>query len=92
MQWEIESLQKIHAVDSSIITKALVQLWKLNPELHTIVVVNAYVDGKISLAKAAGTLGLTRIEFESELRKRGIPVRTLTQEDVQAEVQAILSW
>jgi predicted HTH domain antitoxin len=92
MQWEIESLQKIHTVDASVITKALMQLWKLNPDLHTIVVVNAYIDGKISLAKAAETLGLTRIEFERELRKRGIPVRTLSPEDVQAEVQAIISW
>ena len=92
MQWELESLQKIHAADPGIITNAFMQLWKLNPELHTIVVVNAYVDGKISLAKAAQTLGITRIEFEHELRTRGIPVRTLSQEDVRAEVQAITTW
>ena len=54
--------------------------------------VNAYVEGKISLAKAAQTLGLTRIEFERELRTRGIPIRTLSQEDVRAEVRAITSW
>ena len=59
---------KINAVDPGMITNAFMQLWKLNPELHTLVVVNAYVDGKISLAKAAETIGITRIEFERELR------------------------
>ena len=54
--------------------------------------VNAYVDGKISLAKAAQTLGLTRIEFERKLWTRGIPVRTLSQEEIRAEIEAITSW
>lgn len=92
MQWEIDSLQKINSVEPGIVTNALIKLWEINPELHTIVVVNAYLDGKISLAKAAETLNMTRIEFERELRRRGIPVRTLSQEDVRAEIQAITSW
>ena len=92
MHWEVESLEKISSVDPGIVTKALIQLWQINPELHTIVVVNAYLDGKISLAKAAETLNMTRIEFEQELRTRGIPVRMLSPEDVRAEIQAITTW
>jgi putative addiction module component (TIGR02574 family) len=71
MHWELESLEKIHAVDSGIITNAFMQLWKLNLELHAIVGVNAYIDGKISLSKASQTLGITRIEFEFARRCPG---------------------
>ncbi len=61
-------------------------------EMESNVVVNAYLDGRISLAKAAEELCVTRHEFEQELRKRGIPIRQLTKEDVVVEVHAIARW
>jgi len=63
------------------VTEALTDFWKVKPALYTIVVVNAYLDKQISLAKASEMLNLTRCEFEHELRVRGIPVRTISQQD-----------
>ena len=92
VSWELHALQKVNSTEPELVVDALTELWKLKPALHTIVVVNAYLDEQISLAKAAEMLNMTRREFEHELRTRGIPVRTLSQEDVRAEVQAITSW
>lgn len=92
MRWEIESLKKIEAINPEIVTRALSDLWKTNPELFKMVVINSYLDGNISLAKAAESLCITRIELEDELRKRGIPVRTLSKEDIIAEGIAAAKW
>ena len=92
MSWEIEVLQKMSVLEPEIIVQALADLWKSNPSLHKNVVINAYLDSKISLAKAAEELCVTRHEFEFELRKRGIPIRQVTKKDVIAEVQAITTW
>lgn len=92
VSWELQALQKVGSAEPELVTEALAELWKIKPALYTIVVVNAYLDEQISLAKAAEMLNMTRREFEQELRTRGIPVRTLSQEDVRAEVQAITSW
>ena len=92
VSWELQALQKVGSAEPELVTEALTELWKIKPDLYTIVVVNAYLDKQISLAKAAEMLNMTRREFERELRVRGIPVRTLSQEDVRAEVQAITNW
>jgi predicted HTH domain antitoxin len=52
-------------------------------------VVIAYIDGKISLSKASELLGLTRIELETEFKARGIPIRSLSEDDVTAEVEML---
>jgi predicted HTH domain antitoxin len=49
----------------------------------------AYIDGKISLSKAAELLGLTRIELQRELKEQGITVRTISEDDVAAEVEML---
>jgi predicted HTH domain antitoxin len=92
VSWELRALQKVGSAEPELVTEALTELWKIKPALYTIIVVNAYLDEQLSLAKAAEMLNMTRREFEQELRVRGIPVRTLSQEDVRAEVQAITSW
>ncbi len=90
--WEIEAFQKLSSVRPGIIIDALKELWKIRPELYKMIVINAYLDDKINLTKAAENLDVTRIEFEKELRERGVPVRTLSREDVIAEVEAITRW
>ena len=48
-----------------------------------------YLDGKISLSKAAELLGMTRIELQRKLKERGTPIRSLSIYDVFAEVEAL---
>jgi predicted HTH domain antitoxin len=84
--WEIEAFHSLSSVRPGIITDALKELWKIRPELYKMVVIRAYLDEKISLTKAAQNLGITRMEFEKDLRESEIPVRSLSKEDVIAEI------
>lgn len=59
------------------------------PEIFRSLVVIAYIDGKMSLSKASELLGLTRIELETEFKARGIPIRSLSEDDVIAEVEML---
>jgi predicted HTH domain antitoxin len=92
MRWAIDELKKLSEIQPERISKLLDEIWKKNPEIHRSVIIGAYVDGKISLSKAAESLGMTRIELLKELLKKGIPVRTLSKEDVIAEVEALRLW
>jgi predicted HTH domain antitoxin len=87
--WEIEAFHNLSSVRPGIITDALKELWKIRPELYKMVVIGAYLDERISLTKAAENLGITRMEFEKDLRESGIPVRSLSKEDVIAEVEIL---
>ena len=92
LAWQVEELQKLLDLQPEKIGAALRSLWKLQPDLHKIIVINAYLCEKISLAKAAEELGSSRLELERELKLKGIPVRIIEREDVVAEVGAILEW
>jgi predicted HTH domain antitoxin len=92
MLWEVEQLGKISQIQPEIVEEAIHYLWEKCPALHKIVVVNAYIDGKINLSKAAELLEMSRLELERELKEKGIPIRRLSQEDIVAEVEAIKLW
>lgn len=92
MLWEVEELKKIGETNPEVIDVALKELWRIRPELYKMVVINAYIDGKINLSKAAEFLGIPRLELEKELKTKGIPIRHLSSEDIVAEVEAIKGW
>jgi len=92
MLWEVEELKKISEIQPEIVEEALKDLWKRNPGLYRIIVINAYIDEKINLSKAAELLEISRLELERELKGKGIPVRQLTAEDAAAEAEAIQEW
>ena len=52
-------------------------------------IINAYLDEKINLGKAAELLGAHRLELQNELREKGVPICGLSKEDMMAEVEAI---
>jgi len=92
MLWEVEELEKISEAQPEMVEKALKDLWAINPDLLKTVVINAYIDEKISLGKAAELLSLTRIELEREFKMKGVPLRHLSREDVIAEAAAVKEW
>ncbi|USS41084.1 UPF0175 family protein [Thermococcus aggregans] len=51
------------------------------------IVVSAYLDGKISLGKAAELLEVTREELIKEFREKGILIRKLSRKDIIAELE-----
>jgi predicted HTH domain antitoxin len=92
VQWEVEELKKLSESQPDLVESALRDLWRRNPGLHRSIVISAYLDGKISLGKAAELLGITRWELQSEFLAKGVPLRSLTKEDVLAEVEALRRW
>ena len=92
MQWEVEELHKLSKIQPDIVGGALKELWQRNPDLYKSIVINAYIDEKLNLGKAAELLGVDRMELQKELRVKGIPIRFLSKEDVIAETEAIKEW
>ena len=92
MEWEVEELHKLSKIQPDIINSALKELWQRNPDLYKSIVINAYLDEKINLSKAAELLGVDRMELQTELRTKGVPIRFLSKEDVIAETEAIKEW
>jgi len=90
--WEVEELKKVSEVQPELVEDALKKLWENKPELYRAVVVNAYLDEKVSLGKAAELLGMPRMLLEKEFVEKGIPIRRLSAEDVAAEAEAVKRW
>lgn len=89
MRWELHQLCKLSEAHPDIAEEALQTLWEQRPKLLRRVVIGAYLDQQINLSKAAERLGLTRIELQRQLVQEGIPIRSPTDEDIQAEVEAL---
>jgi predicted HTH domain antitoxin len=92
VEWEVEELYKLSKIQPEILEVALKELWQSKPALYKSVVINAYLDEKINLGKAAELLGVHRLELQKELMEKGIPIRGLSKEEVIAEVGAIREW
>ena len=92
MEWEVEELHKLSKIQPDVVDGALKELWRKNPNLYKSVVINAYLDEKINIGKAAELIGIDRMELQKELKAKGIPIRILSREDVKAEVEALKEW
>lgn len=91
MEWIIQGLQRLSEIKPDALQKVLGDIKVQRPEIFRSIVIIAYLDGKISLSKASELLGLTRMELQSEFKSQGIPIRTLSEDDVIAEVEMLRS-
>lgn len=83
--WIVSELEKIAFFNPERVLNVL----KKDKKLFWEIVISAYLDGKISLSKAAELLEITRDELAEMLRKRGIPIRKLSKEDVMADLEVL---
>jgi len=88
--WIVRELEKIAGLQPERLEKFVEHL-KKDKELFREVVISAYVDGVISISKAAELLEVTRDELIEEFKSKGIPIRKLSKEDVIAEVE-VAKW
>ena len=88
MAWIVKGIENVVKANPKRLEDLLRNL-KKDKELFEEVVISAYVEGLISLSKASELLEITRDELINLLKKRGIPIRMLSKEDVMAEVEAI---
>ncbi|VVB62839.1 Uncharacterised protein [uncultured archaeon] len=85
----IQGLEKLAEIKPESLEKISQDIKERRPEIFRSLVLIAYIDGKISLSKAAELLGLTRIELQKELKEQGIAIRNLSEDDVAAEVEML---
>lgn len=89
MEWIIQGLQRLGEIKPDALEKVLSDIKDQRPEIFRSLVLIAYIDGKISLSKASELLGRTRMELQKELKGQGIPIRSLSEDDVIAEVEML---
>ncbi|MEN3002081.1 MAG: UPF0175 family protein [Armatimonadota bacterium] len=87
-RWVIDELLKLWDVQPERVVQAIERALEADPELRWAVVVGAYLDEQISLAKAAELLGMDRWALQEEFQRRGIPLHlgARNMEEAQAEV------
>lgn len=92
--WLLGPLIKLQRSQPSLVQRALQRLLDEDEDLRWSVVVNAYLDEEISLARAASLLGLHPLELRERFIEKGIPLHLgpADKADAQAEVDALRAW
>jgi len=88
MVWVVKGIENVIKANPKRLDDLLRNL-KNDKELFEEIVISAYVEGLVSLSKASELLEITRDEMVEILKKKGIPIRMLSKEDVMAEVEAV---
>lgn len=92
--WPLEQLIKLQRSQPSLVQRALQRLLDEDEELRWSVVINAYLDEEISMARAASLLGLHPLELREHFMEKGIPLRLgpADKADAQSEIDALRAW
>ncbi|MCX7924363.1 MAG: UPF0175 family protein [Fimbriimonadales bacterium] len=93
-RWLIDELLKQWDAQPERVAQALERALETDPELRWAVVVGAYLDEQISLAKAAELLGMDRWSLQEEFQRRGIPLQigSRSVDEARAEVRVWQQW
>ncbi len=75
MAWQIKQLEKLNEIEPGLIDEAVGRLLEADPILREKLVVGAYLDGDISISRAAELLEVHAVELRQRFLKKGIPVR-----------------
>ncbi len=86
--WIVKGIENVVQANPKRLEDLLKSI-KKDKELFEEIVISAYVEGLISLSKASELLEITQDELIDILKKRGIPIRTLSKDDIIAEVETI---
>lgn len=92
--WALTELVKLQQRQPDLVQSALEKTLSENSELRWSLVVNAYLDKRINLGKAAELLEIHQLELQERFTELGIPIRVgaATLAEAKAEVAAIRKW
>lgn len=92
--WQLEQLLKVRRHQPDMVDAAVEDMLERQDDLRWAVVVGAYLDEEISLAKAADLLGMHRLVLQDRFIAQGIPLRIGPNSvaEARAEMVAIESW
>jgi predicted HTH domain antitoxin len=87
-EWQMRQLVKLERSQPAVVRRALQRLFDEDEYLRWSVVVGAYLDTEISLARAAAMLQLHPLELRKQLIAQGIPLQLGPEDvaDAQAEI------
>lgn len=93
-EWQLRQLIKLERSQPSLVRRALNRIFEEDEPLRWSIVVGAYLDEEISLARAAAMLQLHPLELRRQFIVKGIPMRLGPEDaaDAQAEIDAIRAW
>jgi predicted HTH domain antitoxin len=93
-RWPLEQLIKLQRSQPSLVQRALQRLLDEDEELRWSVVINAYMDEEISMARAASLLELHPLELRECFIEKGVPLRLgpVDEADARAEADALRAW
>ena len=74
METKIRALVKagVYPDESGVVKDALLDLFENRADLRTATAVELYIEGEVSLSKAANIAGVTTVEFKDILAKKGV--------------------
>jgi predicted HTH domain antitoxin len=90
-RWLLDEMAKLWEMHPERISQVLLTALKSDPDLHWAIVVGAYLDEQISLAKAAELLGTDQWSLAEEFQQRGIPIRR-GPADIQEARAEVAAW
>lgn len=92
--WELEQLIRLSQQQPDLVSTALQRLLAENDDLRWAMVVGAYLEGQISLGKAAELLGMHPLTLREHFLELGIPLRlgAADEAEARAEVAAVRTW
>lgn len=90
----MRQLVKLEQSQPTLVHEALEKLLAQDEALRWSLVISAYLDEEISLARAASLLNLHPLELREQLIAKGVPLLLGPKDeaDAQAEIDAIRSW
>jgi len=88
--WQLRQLEKLLELEPDLVASALEELLRSHKVLCEKMVIGAYLDGEISLAKAAELLEEHPVQLRKKLLGKGVPIRlgVESKEDLVAEAAA----
>ncbi len=90
-RWLLDEMVKLWDSQPERVAKALERAIESDEELRWAIVVGAYLDDQISLAKAAELLQMDRWSLQEKFRECGVPIRMGLSdiEEMDAEAQSL---
>ena len=94
LTWELEHLNKLSRQQPNLVNRAVQRMLEEDQDLRWAMVVSAYLDAEISLAKAAELLGIHALELHDRFTRLGIPLRLgpANIDEAKAEATAARNW
>lgn len=92
--WRLRQLVKLEQSQPALVYRALDKLFAQDEALRWSLVVSAYLDEEISLARAAELLDLHPLELSEQFIEKGVPLLLGPEDeaDAQAEIDAVRAW